>query len=346
MSRTAYTKSAQIKPKTVHKFPKTLSLKWFDQKLLLSSIRGAISQNDVSKAMGYKFNKVNRWESGGVQMRWSDFERFCRTNAIELRALLTFFVGSSCKAERFDLVLKQISGRRDSQLIVRGTAFKEHRMRKLLNGNAEPNLEEAFALVEALTGAGKHLYSKLLGDTKHRIPESITKSRRRRKLVAEHPTAAAMSVYTQTAEYQKLRKHVPGFVGKKFGLDTVLEEKIWHQLLAEGDVVLKAQKYAINDDVRNEKTTPADFAAHRNIIVHWLQEASAVLQRMDDFDSAACFSGYRIIGINAKTCAKIEDRMAEFYNEIGSMIREASGDEGELKIRVMALQMFDPTFGR
>lgn len=114
---------------------------------LLRAIRGSMTQVELSRALGFRYNQYNRWESGERQINWGEFERLCEVRKIPLRTALDHFLvihpGMEIDASSPGQLIRQfcrISGSTGTHELARKLHVHPSSVRRWLLDEVDPGL--------------------------------------------------------------------------------------------------------------------------------------------------------------------------------------------------------------
>jgi transcriptional regulator with XRE-family HTH domain len=195
---------------------------------LVRELRGPLSQAELSEKLGYTTNVLYTWEAGRRAPTASDFFRLVEAAGQDVpSALVRFFVAPppwlrECRMTGPEDVM-QLLAELTSGFSVSGLAETIDASRTTVSrwnqGQSEPRLPDLLRVVEATTGrlldfVGVFVDPERL-DTA-REPHRLATERRR--LLAEHPLAAALLSALDLDAYKRLRTHRAGVLARRLGI--------------------------------------------------------------------------------------------------------------------------------
>lgn len=251
---------------------------------ILSALRGSKSQMALSRALGYSFNQVHRWEKGITQIAWSDYLRFadrCKINPSEqLRLALAY----SDSAYDVSQLLSFLFARTDLTKVSETSGISLFSLKRWLQKKAEPKLCDILRLVEVLTPCLADLAQALSGG--HSLPlfaGDQQKIRKQRETLRGRPWLTALLAALESSNYEKAERHDPRILAASLSLDESEIEDGLCELEKMGNVHFQSGKWTIvakNVNAGQEE----DAAAYR----YWNERTADFFERSHKKDGRWC----------------------------------------------------------
>lgn len=313
---------------------------------VLRSMRGKRSQAQISRQLGYSFNQVYRWESGRTGVSWCEFLDFAEVCRVDVRAKLNDCFRFDRDSRNTTDLVNFLLGNARASVLAKQLQVSKFKLEKWRSGALVPRLEDVLMMVEYSSGLAVTLVEHFAGKT---MPAKYLQSGQTsgaKGLIATYPMCAMIDLLFLDQEYQKLPRHVDGYVARKVGITIAQEKKILQAMEAQGLLQWQNEKYVFPTENFRIHTRTPNFADHKNIISYWLSRAMLILERQHvagGFDDSVSLMSYKVFRVSEEGFKKINERYREFYHEIGRLIREDEG--GPELLRAFAMQLFDPVLG-
>jgi len=285
---------------------------------LLLGIRRDRSTMALSRAMGYNYNQVKRWENGEKQLRWDEFCEYCSVLQIPLsQTLLQIFQYDQADPRGF---LVHLYANKFPLYSIRVLAKKLHRhasaVRRYLHQEVFPDLEFVLTMIDLDTNELSKFISSLL---KQDAGPS-----------GELPLLAAVHGWLQSDRYQALDHHQSGFLAKCIGcsvteVDDILRRMVAVQLIAQ----TPNGKFQITQKIL--PTLAGNSSLQSKTFQYWLERAAL-------HSSASGPTSCQVIPASRETVRMINDILLRADFEIRLALEKSTGPYED--VRVILLKTF------
>ena len=303
---------------------------------LLLALRGSRSSAELSKSAGYKFNQVNRWETGEKHLRWDEFCGYCHVLDIPLPQILSnIFHYDKPDPKEF---LGHLYSLKFPFHSIAALAERLHRhpsaVRRYLDGEIYPDLEFVLAFMDLdATRLSNFISAILPSDSSSPLRTQFEKDVKVAISESQHPIAAAIEAWLKSLEYQKLEAHDDAFLADRAGCSPQTVQQTLSSMLKVGTVVqdekLKFKPTYNTIDISG--VSPKDLA---NLFKYWHE-------RMVRFYSKGDFShrgpvrtrgGVRIAPVSQKTSQQINEILLRTSSEIQMTLENGDDDFDDVRV--------------
>jgi hypothetical protein len=184
-----------------------------------------------------------------------------------------------------------------------------------LSGEAQPRLPDFFSLVDAITGRLPDLVAELVPI--EQVPALLPRHRASsaaRRLAFEEPWTEAVLRCMETAAYQSLPRHEPGWIAARLGIAPAHEQRCVDKLTAAGILRREAARYSVTGALTVD--TRADPEAVRQLMAHWSEVALGRFGARRESDLFA----YNVLSVSQADLRRIRELLRGAYREIRSIV--------------------------
>lgn len=241
---------------------------------LVRALRGRRSQTAFSKRLGYRSNVASAWEAGRAFPTAADFfallERSGRKPALALAAFYRLPSGAPAHdlttAKGVAAFLNDLRGRTVLVDLARAAGRSRFAVARWLKAEAEPRLPDFLRLVEC---ASLRLLDFLACFVDPSNLPSLAADWRNlenaRRAAFELPWSHAVLRVVELTEYQKLRRHRPGFIAARLHISLEEEERAVALLLETGQLRREGGRLrlgaSLTVDTRGDRRRSQDLKA-------------------------------------------------------------------------------------
>lgn len=284
------------------------------------AIRGSRSQIAFARRLGYRANPITDWENGRRYPTAAEAMRACERVGIDVSAAFARFHPAKPPPPK-----SGTQGLCDWLVLARGStpigalADRCGRSRfavaRWLSGDAQPRLPDFFLLVDAITGRLPDLIAELvpIEQVPALWPRHQAASAARR-LAFEEPWTEAVLRCMETAAYDALTEHEPGWIAARLGIAREHEQRCVDKLVAAGILRREAERYRVTGALTVD--TRADPEAVRQLMAHWSEVALGRFGSGRDTDLFA----YNVLSVSNADLRRIRELLRSTYREIRSIV--------------------------
>jgi hypothetical protein len=300
---------------------------------LVRQRRGARTQKQLSRALGYQSNVVFAWENGrDVPSARAFFRLVERTGpAVDYDS----FLGGPCPEltdrQGISAFLKLLLGKTKLADIGLALGRDRHAVGRWMRGQTEISLYELLHFVE-ITSLRVHDFLALFVDPGeleeaapgYRLLEAARQSAR------EMPWSHAIVHMAELPSYQKLAQHERGWFASRLGISMQDESACLSLLVRMGQLQDTEGKYrptrTINVDTRR------DPIATRELASFWMKEGAERV--LTPGKGRFAFNSF---AVSAKDLARAKDLQSEYFRQLRALVAESQPAEA---VCVATFQLF------
>lgn len=291
---------------------------------ILKSLRGNLSQRELSQKLGYSFNQVGKWESGATLIKWSDF--FKLSDVLELPLEKSFRSIFTAASETFNernsiRILDTHLVLRDSQIFVEYKSVS-----KWINGSSSPHFISILNAFNTRPGMLIGWLSYLLDCSQiSELKDHYEDFLLRIETVYNDPNCVYVNAALQVRAYQDLMEHDDVVLATQAAC-TVSELKKTLQLLMKANIITwNGKKY---------EPCPFDFsfsnlpiARLRTFTKYSTQLAAEMYPTMpvkiDPIKTKnQSVSSVRVVAMSPSASRQVASLIAKFHNEISEIVKQ------------------------
>jgi hypothetical protein len=293
----------------------------------LRALRGARSQQQWARRLGYRGNPVTDWERGVRYPTAEEVLRACAVAGIDVRAALTRFSNGATlrwNGNRFDVAawLSSLRGRTSVVELAARSGRSRFSVARFLSGQAKPRLPDFFRLVDAMTGRLPEWVAEFVSiDRVPSLEGRFRTTRAARRLAFEVPWSEAVLRLLETSAYQSKRRHTRGFIASALGISRAAEVECL-QRLTEADLIDgRSGKYRVKN--RDTVDTQGGQQALQDLKRHWASVAAGRLAAPHTEDLFA----YNVMSLSRADLERVRELLRAAFREIRSLVAASNPDE-------------------
>lgn len=296
---------------------------------LVRALRGRRSQTAFSKRLGYRSNVVSAWEAGRAFPTASDFFSVLEGSGRKLSPALAAFHRLPADVLAHDLTtapgvaafLDDLRGRTAVVELARSAQRSRFAVARWLKGEAEPRLPDFLRLVQS---ASLRLLDFLACFVDPATLPSLAAAWRNlesaRRAAFEMPWSHAVLRTVELAEYQKLRRHRPGFIAERLQISREEEERCLALLLETGQLRREGQRLRLGASLTVD--TRGDRQRSQRVKAFWTNVALDRLQS----GAEGTFS-YNLFSVSRADFAKIQELFRAYFRELRRIVADSEPAE-------------------
>lgn len=306
---------------------------------MIRQMRGDLSQNELSKKIGYSFNQVGKWESGATAVSWIDFVKVCEAlNIPWQKHFEDTFVW--IKVDKFDSatiigVLSQFFGFSSISEMAEKIAHSRSVVSRWMSGNGIPDLSEILQIIDYKSFILSTWLSKFVDPSS--LPsfrENFLVDQNVLRGVLALPQSSVVNAALHLQPYKDLPSHSDEWISRQTGLDVFSVRKSIELLLSLKLIDKKEKHY---------QSYFGDFTFMRvpefRRVTQYLNErvsksfSLSTPQFPNREKPSMCAS--RIFPVSSLTSQKLTEAFVRFHHEIGEIIKEDQGPRDHVRCVLM-----------
>lgn len=289
---------------------------------LIRALRGRRSQTAFSKRLGYRSNVASAWEAGRAFPTAADFfgllERLGRKPALVLSTFYRLPAGASAHdlttPKGVAAFLDDIRGRTAVVDLARTAGRSRFAVARWLKGEAEPRLPDFLRLVESASLRLLDFLACLVDPTELPSLASAWRSlENARRAAFEMPWSHAVLRVVELSEYQKLRRHRPGFIAERLRISQEEEARCVELLLETGQLRREGARLRLGASLTVD--TRGDRLRSQRLKAFW---TSVALERLQT-DAEGTFS-YNLFSVSRSDFNKIQELFRSYFREMRRIV--------------------------
>lgn len=300
---------------------------------LIVRVRGTMSQEQLSRRLGFASNVLYLWErqrrlpGAGVFLRMADVRRR------PFREGLAAFVGQSMPVrgarrgaphDPVDVpaLLRACAGDHTLLELSRITGFDRATLARWLGGKTEPRLPDFLEFLDKMTLRLLELVALFADPATLEVTRAAyVEHVERQRLAYEHPWSNAVLHALELSSYREQPRHRPSMLAERLGLSVDEVEAELARLFVAKLVEKREGRWCparvLSVDTRS------DFAANRRLKRHWAAVTSERLERYQP-QHQSLFS-YNVFPISSADLVRLRELHLEYYQRVRALVASASG---------------------
>jgi transcriptional regulator with XRE-family HTH domain len=306
---------------------------------LIARLRGSMSQERLSRRLGYGSNVLYLWERQRRLPSVGVFFRIAELRRHPWRDGLVRFLGPSAAPAVTDgalvpWLLRWMCGDQSKLEIARLTSFDRSTLARWLSGKTEPRLPDFLELLDKTTLRLLDFVALFVDPAElESTREAYEVSSNRQKLAYDLPWSNAVLHALELSAYRRLPRHRAQVLAEHLGLSVTDIEahlaRLSEARLIEKHAGLWREVRVLSLDTR------ADFERNRALKEHWTAVAAERLARLEPHHSSL-FS-YNVFPIAHAELELLRALHLEYYQRVRQIVANASGAD---HVVVMNAQLF------
>jgi transcriptional regulator with XRE-family HTH domain len=306
------------------------------EKEFLRAIRGRLSQSQLSQKLGYRSNKVYKWESGLNNMSWLEFIRVAEIRRLNFKPSVRKLLGYKGKLQNTAEFSKFLVGTVSFRDISQRLNISEGLIEKWLKGKSIPSLLQVLIMIEFIYRVLPEFIAGFVDvELVPSIADLFNKKRQQKTAIANNPALEMALVSLSlplTSREQQIKK-----IAKILALSLVEAEKQVKQLLDLDLAREEGEKLVVMDGYVETANTMQGSVLIRQFWVKYIDRfLKLISSKTDEPDN---FFGYEIFAMSEDASQKINQEYYAFYAKIKSII--ASDKDPKTAVKFIATQILD-----
>lgn len=309
---------------------------------LVARVRGAMSQEQLSRRLGYGSNVLYLWERQRRLPPVGVFFRMAQLRRLPIRDDLARFLGphtATAAALRgggaiTPLLLRWMRGELSIVELAKLSGFDRSTVARWLSGKTEPRLPDFLELLDKCSLRLLEFVALFVDPAELPITrDAYEVARSRQRLAYELPWSNAVMHALELSAYRNLSRHRPQVLAEHLGLSVADISALLAHL---ADARLIEMRDGLWREVRVLSVdTRSDFERNRALKKHWAAVAAERLSQHQEQDRSL-FS-YNVFPISHADFEALRDLHIDYYQRVRQLVARASGAD---HVAVMNAQLF------
>lgn len=311
-------------------------------RVILTEIRGARTQKQMSGRVGYRFNQWHKWESGQKILMWQDLLDITTELKIDLttpiKVIADADLGSVQNGGLFVKKIFQKFGASDSQETLKKLKISRAALHRIVSLKNDVEVTFVLKCLGELSSLLPYLIGFLVKESKNNfLRKMVTQMNDQVHLEAAYPWFSAIEAFVDTNEYKKLKNHSDELIASELGI-SVAEARRGIQLLFENGVLIKqGERYKLNldrIDLDESIEDSARFARFWTKICLNRSETPNCIPRSGKGWSS------RVYAVSDAASEEIFKLRNKFVDDMAKVLLRDKG-KSKTKVQVFILHLFD-----
>jgi transcriptional regulator with XRE-family HTH domain len=292
------------------------------QSEFLRAARGNRSQASFSEILGYRSNKVHRWETNQTILSWSDFCHLCQKRRLPLSEACRIAFAYDGQVTDSKALLTILFGQRKLSEIARQVGVSPSLVSRWRSGQVEPSFVQMAQIIHNGFSSLPEFIGRLVRIEKvPSLAAELDREREEKEIHYRNPWVAALLLFLRTIDYDSLPAHQEGFLAKKLGVPIGEERKIVARLLEIG-AIQKEKNREIYEPSSRSINVGGDPEGNRRIREYWTERCLKTIRKgLPNRERNAW--GYMLLNTNSETRRKIRERYLAFYQDVHNIIQSS-----------------------
>lgn len=298
---------------------------------LIARVRGATSQERLSRRLGYASNVLYLWERGRRLPDIGTFLRMAELRRHPVREGLARFVRPGAptlelapagRPVAVPVLLRWMAGEQSAVELARLTGFDRTTLGRWLSGKTAPRLPDFLAFLDKATLRLLEFVALFADPAElEATREAAEASKGRQQLAYELPWSHAVLHALELDAYRRLPRHRAALLAKHVGLS--IPEVEHHLARLHAASVIEKQHGLWREARVLSLDTRSDFAKNRALKRHWAEVALERLNRHEPWHQSL-FS-YNVFPIARAELAQLRLLHMEYFQRVRQLVAGATG---------------------
>jgi transcriptional regulator with XRE-family HTH domain len=300
---------------------------------LIAHVRGTMSQEHLSRRLGFASNVLYLWERQRRLPNVGTFLRMADVRRWPYRDGLRDFAGPGAvpregtrrvTGEPIDLpaLLRSFAGDHTLLELARVTGFDRATLARWLAGKTEPRLPDFLEYLEKSTLRLLDFVALFVHPGELEVTRTAYEEhRKRQRLAYEQPWSNAVLHALELSRYRAQPRHRPSVLAERLGL-SVDEVEAHLERLHDARLIEKREGRWCPARVLSVDTR-SDFEANRALKRHWARVSAERLERYQP-EHQSLFS-YNVFALAQADLVRLRELHLEYYQRVRTLVANASG---------------------
>lgn len=304
----------------------------------IKTIRGQLSQRELSHKLGYSFNKVGKWESGVTQIKWSDFLNIAEAFEYPVEKNLARFFGNYRGSYQGREILEYL------EVFLALPSINDNSIQKLLKKwqlhKVTPDLAEFFMILDKRPAMLFGFLAQYVDCNNIDIlKEEFAVFIKELEILADDPNVGYVNEALKVKEYKELENHDEKILAVHAGCTVAALRKTLKNQLNLGHIYFDGKKYhpsafdfsfstLNNPQIRKFNKYTFDLVAKKYPLAH-------ETFRLDHIYNSSRSSN-RVVAISRQASLKLDKLVSKFHNDVGEIIKNDNHEKDNVQIISLA----------
>jgi transcriptional regulator with XRE-family HTH domain len=312
------------------------------KKQILVQLRGKLSQQELSRKLGYSYNQVGKWETDAKRTKWKDFSEICEVCGVNLEHIVfnvfLDFKGDFRDSKNVFRSLQTFNSLLSAEALAKKLNCHPSVVKRWIAGSVQPDIEVIFQLLDLRQNFLPTFISQIVDIEKIDSLRNRFHTEQQDKADFNDPIFLSVWLAVRLKSYKNLERHDDSVLAKLCGLS---EETIQHCLpilLQTNHLRLVNGLYQTDNELKFNNMH-GDRAMITRMRTYWTGRS---LSRFDLETGKDKFNrrpinlqAFAMRTVSKEAMEKITIRMHKALEEVLQIAEQDTGDEEELRIILM-----------
>lgn len=303
---------------------------------LVRSVRGALSQDQLSRRLGFSFNQVYQWEAGRTRISWADFARLARARKADLAPPLRDRLGYVGDLGDGAALARHLIGDLSAPEAARRIGVSAYVIRSWRTGRTQVLLGSILALLQRL----QNFLPEFVGAIADvalipSLRRELERRERQRRFFFDFPLGSAALHCLDLTELKAKPAYPDGFLARKLAVGLPEERAMLAEMLSSGVICRVGRHFKV---LCRDLETSGDFADALRTRRFWLER---LLKMMETLRERPEFTVFALTSYDVSKAghARVKQAHFEFLTKVYEIL--ASDLDPKERVIIQLFQMLD-----
>jgi transcriptional regulator with XRE-family HTH domain len=309
---------------------------------LFKSLRGDLTQKEISQKLGYSFNQWHKFESGQKIIMWSDFYSVVKKINIPIDQTLRIITAQDFKGKDVGGRVVQFIWAKFGEIgedpVFEYLKMSPSKWRRIMNCEQDVELSIVLNILGDFSALMPFFLESVCKDNMDfEISDIVKKSKEIVKFEAKNPFLCVIEGILVSKEYRNLSRHSDEHLAQMIGVSKEEIRRGLIKLTQVGAVAVENKKYVLQNarvDMEQNIQDSAEFAKY------WTQICAQRFETEDGVPLSKRGWSYRVFPISEKASEKIRQKIQNFIGEMNSIIFNDKIEDMD-RVQMFMLHYFD-----
>lgn len=291
-------------------------------KQILMAIRGAWTQEEMSKKLGFSALQVHRWENLKVTLSWTDFCKICQLRRAPLKTAFEKFYAYTGDLYDGTIILHMIRAGVSQKEILEKTTIKATRLSKIFNGHEKPTMVEVLQIMFVCQSWFWEFWAEIVKAEKApMIQGEIEKRSKQISVSLRFPFTGALLEILALKKYQDTNIDTVQFLADELQISLPIIKSALGALSEAGLLnKLDNGKYQVHS---SDVNLGRDFQAAKTMMEYWMQRQLNLLKNTRSKPQGSFYS-YMAVPLSEESFREVRQLFLELYQKIVTISKSDS----------------------
>lgn len=309
---------------------------------LLRNIRGKRSQGQVSRRLGFSYNKVSRWENGTSNLPWPDFVRFSKACKINIDVVLRNYFFYEGDPGDHAAILRALFGTRQLSEVADTMEVSRNTIARWLSGEAVPDVEDMLRALERFT---KQLFPMVAAfgppEDFPSLKEALVTEAARHRRSFELPELEIIFAALQLDDYRATPRHDDAWFAARLGIALERLCECMDILRQTDSIFLEGNHYSIAKPGFYQHRR-GGFELHQGLRTFWMEYG---LKRWHAGSRPEDLLVHFVIPITDEFHKVLHAEYVSLFHDISKLVAEAN-DSPVMEMGALLIHAFNVEEGK